>query len=29
MSVKKPLNPEDFEALWTIEEIAGHFKVCT
>lgn len=29
MSVKKTLSPEDFEALWTIEEIAAHFKVCT
>ncbi|RUP07745.1 hypothetical protein [Hyphomicrobium sp.] len=29
MSVRKASNTEDFEALWTIAEIAAHFKVCT
>lgn len=29
MSVKKTSNQEEFEDLWTIGEIAAHFKVCT
>lgn len=29
MSLKTTSNREDFEALWTIAEIAAHFKVCT
>lgn len=29
MSVKKTLSTEDFEGLWTVDEIATHFKVCT
>jgi len=29
MSIKKTSSPEDFEALWTVKEIAAHGKVCT
>ena len=28
MSVRKMSNPEEFEDLWTIEEIATYYKVC-